>query len=317
MQNNPQKILVTIPHYFKPVKGGNHGSQNKKAAQSRAVALSQSIANLQSLFSNKQVMISHRDRKAYRANAAAEYEVTIIICAIEKYNLLEHLRVPKNAFSWHKVDNLKEPKELGFTCHDVLKENDGAYDYYCFMEDDLIINDPMFFQKLKWFNKKFGDDCVLSPCRFEMSTGMVANRVYIDGTLAKRARTAVPALTKKQKPTLKAKYGETEIILHHPTNIHSGAFFLNKKQMAKWAAQPHFGENDCSFISPLESAAGLEIVQNFTLYKPHHDNAYFLEIQHFGSGYAGQVGRERLPLDESLRDVYGDKLPYVDRELDI
>lgn len=317
MENKPQKILITIPHYFSPVKGGNHGSQNKNAAKSRILALSRSIAMLNSLFGKKQVMISHRDRKAYSANNFYKYEVTIIVCSIPKRNLLQHLKLPETSFSWHKVENLKEPKELGFACHDVLKNNVGLYDYYCFMEDDLIINDPMFFNKLEWFNKKFGDNNILSPNRFEVAANAIANKVYIDGTLSKRARKSIPELSKKQKTIMKAKYADMDIAFHHPSNIHTGAFFLNKKQMEIWAEKPDLGENDCSFISPLESAAGLEIAKNFTVYKPHHDNAFFLEIQHSGTGYSNQVGKEKLPLDKNLIDTYGDNLHYSDREFDI
>ena len=48
---------------------------------------------------------------------------------------------------------------------DRLLAGDG--DYFCYLEDDLILGDPWLFRKLAWFTREFGDDCLLQPNRYE------------------------------------------------------------------------------------------------------------------------------------------------------
>lgn len=43
----------------------------------------------------------------------------------------------------------------------VLKLCLGKYDYYCYLEDDLILYDFWFFVKLKWFNYYVGNNNLL------------------------------------------------------------------------------------------------------------------------------------------------------------
>jgi hypothetical protein len=74
-----------------------------------------------------------------------------------------------------------------------------------------------------------------------------------------------------------------------PANPHSGCFFLNAAQMSRWAARPDFLDRDTSFIGPLESAATLGIMRTFRVYKPTVENANFLEIEHHGTGFIGQL----------------------------
>ena len=45
--------------------------------------------------------------------------------------------------------------------HRILAEN-LALDYYCFLEDDLILNDPLFFEKLKYFDSLMGSNTFYS-----------------------------------------------------------------------------------------------------------------------------------------------------------
>jgi hypothetical protein len=64
--------------------------------------------------------------------------------------------------------------------------------------------------------------------------------------------------------------------------------------MAQWANQTYFLDRDISFVGPLESAATLGIMKTFRIYKTSPEQASFLEIQHFGTGFlrliGGQVG---------------------------
>jgi hypothetical protein len=61
--------------------------------------------------------------------------------------------------------------------------------------------------------------------------------------------------------------------------------------MAHWMRQPHFLDRSPAFIGPLESAATLGIMRTFRIYKPARENASFLEIEHFGTGFLSQLRR--------------------------
>ena len=83
---------------------------------------------------------------------------------------------------------------------------------------------------------------------------------------------------------------QEEILLLCPDNPHSGCFVLTKDQLQYWSDQSWFLDGDCSFISPLESAATLGLLKTFTLYKPHISCASFLELQHWGVNFRNLIG---------------------------
>ena len=176
---------------------------------------------------------------------------------------------------------------LVFECHKILKENLGKYDYYCYMEDDLIINDPSFFDKLVWFNKEFGNECVLQPNRYESSSRGRYLKLYVDGDIVPRATEKYQNID--ENSLLQANFLGKEIEFKRPLNPHSGCFFLTKEQMTYWATQDYYLDMDCGFISPLESGASLGIMKTFKVYKPSTQNANFLEIQHFGDYFLRNI----------------------------
>ena len=57
---------------------------------------------------------------------------------------------------------------MGFQVQRIFRERFGAYDFYCYMEDDLNIHDAAFFDKLIWFQQNFGPRTLLQPVRYEM-----------------------------------------------------------------------------------------------------------------------------------------------------
>jgi len=281
------KILITIPHYYNASADG-HGSGGM-SPQPRINALSACLFNLRSLFGNSQYMLDIRNKKAINANNNLTHELDIVICTANNKHLLEHLSLPKH-FYRHASSILENPKYLGFECQKVLKENLGKYDYYCFMEDDLIINNPLFFEKIKWFNNSTESINVLQANRYEVSTRGRVLKAYIDGDINPRATKKFQDI--KEFPILSAKILGQDVLLQRPLNPHSGCYFLTQKQMEYWANQPHFLDMDAEFISPLESSATLGIMKTFRIYKPSPQNANFLEIQHFGDMFLRLIGNE-------------------------
>lgn len=219
------KILITIPHYYNPSTESGHGSSRNKPLQ-RINALSACLYNLQSLFGRSQYMINIFNKKAIPANINSSNDLDIVICTTDNKHLLKEAKLPKVFYRQHET-SLEDPKYLGFECQKVLKENIGKYDYYCFMEDDLIINDPLFFQKIKWFSDDFMN--LLQPNRYEVSTTGKVLKSYVDGDIRPAATQNYQNVNEFSEIT-KDFLGQ-DIVFKRPYNPHSGCFFLNQKQM--------------------------------------------------------------------------------------
>lgn len=281
------KILITIPHYYNPTND-NHGSYRKDPTP-RIHALRACLFNLRSLFGDSQCMINITDKTAINVNQNSKNQIDIVICTDNQKHILEHLNLPENFYTQHNSE-LENPKLLGFECHKILKENLGEYDYYCFMEDDLIINDSLFFEKLKWFNNGTESINLLQPNRYETSSRGKVSKAYVDGNINPRATANCQNI--KEFSHLNSNFLGQNIVFERPLNPHSGCFFLTQEQMEHWANQPYFLDMDTGFISPLESTASLGIMKTFRVYKPAVQNANFLEIQHFGDAFLGLIGTQ-------------------------
>lgn len=279
------RILLTIAHFFNSNNGGRYGSQRKP--QPRIQALTQCITNIHQLFGN-QCIIDIAQRLAIPANLSQSHDIDIVICTTQDCHLLEQIRLPSVLYKHYPTR--VEPMLLGFECQAVLKECLGNYDYYCFLEDDLILHDPWFFIKLAWFTDLSGDLNLLQPNRYEVSISNIVSKAYIDGDLAPRATAKFQNV--QEQPQLLGKIMNTSVAFCRALNPHSGCYFLNTRQMYHWVKRPYFLNRDTSFIGPLESAATLGIMQTFKIYKPAFTHASFLEIQHFGTAFLSLIGNQ-------------------------
>jgi hypothetical protein len=281
------RILFTIAHFFRPDSKGKHASQRKNP-QPRIQALTQSITNLHQLFGKSQSIINIGQRLAFPANQPESSQLDIIICTTQDCHLLDQLSLPSHFYRHYPTQ--AEPILLGFECQAVLRDNLGKYDYYCFLEDDLIIHDPWFFVKLNWFTQQASDLSLLQPNRYEVSINNLTDKAYVDGDLLPRV--TAPFQNVQERAELKGKIMGMPITFHRALNPHSGCYFLNANQMTYWAKQAHFIDRDTSFVSPLESAATLGIMKTFRIYKTVPQQANFLEIQHFGTGFLRLIGEQ-------------------------
>jgi hypothetical protein len=243
---------------------------------------------LHQLFGKSQSIINIGQRLAFPANHPQGSQLDIIICTTRNYHLLEQLILPSHFY--HHYPTQAEPLLLGFECQAVLRDCLGKYDYYCFLEDDLIIHDPWFFVKLNWFTQQAGNLSLLQPNRYEVSTHALTNKAYIDGDLLPRV--TAPFQKVQEQPELKGKIIGMSLAFRCALNPHSGCYFLNANQMNYWASKPYFLDRDTSFVSPLESAATLGIMKTFRVYKTAPEQASFLEIQHFGTGFISLIGQQ-------------------------
>ena len=283
------RLLFTVVHFFKGGAKGlrPYGSMGQSAA-TRARALTECLSSLHSLFGQEQFNLDHGRRAAFPANTALRHTVDVVVCTVKDMHVLSEVQAPVGAYE-HRLTEA-DPKLLGYECHAVLQERLGSYDYYCYLEDDLILHDPLFFTKLNWFNQLATPQDLLQPNRYEVAFNGSVNKVYIDGELPPRS--TAPFQKVEERNRLKAVAMGQDFFFRRTLNPHSGAFFLSEKQMRLWAEKPYFLDRSALFIGPPESAATLGIMKTFRVYKPGLRNAGFLELQHGGTSYLELIGRK-------------------------
>jgi hypothetical protein len=282
------RLLFAIPHFFDPApKDRRHGSLSGDP-RPRIASLAHCLAGLKQQFGRPQAVIDIARRTTTPANQTTAVQLDVVVCTTGSHHLLGRLPLGSGYFTHH--DTGAEPKLLGYECHAVLRDRLGAYDYYCYLEDDLLIRDPWLFVKLRWFCREFGDDALLMPNRYELARDRIVHKAYVDGPL--RPDVTAGFQNVDDKPTLEAEPFGQRVVFRRALNPHSGAFFLNARQMEAWAAKPYFLDRDTWFVGPLESAATLGVMRTFRIYKPAQETAGFLEIEHPGTAFLSRI---RLP----------------------
>ena len=283
------RILVTIPHYFGPTKEAfrkaAYGSTGSDAL-ARVGALRACITALHQHFNFQAVMYSDIGRAVLRASDGGQiHTLDVVVVTTGGRHLLDQLGLPDGLFVHREVSG--DPMTLGFACHEVLAESLGKYDYYCYMEDDLVITDQSFFDKLHWFNERFGAESVLFPNRYETLPSASCKKLYIDRAMFEDL--PEQSISPNDHRIINGAFLARTLVLKRPSNPHSGCFFLSEGQLRIWRDLPYFLDRDVGFVGPLESAATLGVMRTFKIYKPWDVWPGFLEIHHVCNRYLGRT----------------------------
>jgi hypothetical protein len=281
------RLLFAVPHYFNPDPSGGrrHGSLGRDPAP-RIRALADSLAAIQQLFGRPQCEIDIARRTTIPANHATAAVADVVVCTTHGHHLLDQLALGKGYFQ--HLPTKADPRLLGFECHAVLRDLLSVdYDFYCYLEDDLLLRDPLFFVKMRWFAAQFGEESLLMPNRYEVARGRVVHKAYVDGPIRAEATAAFQNV--RESPRLEVEALGLRVAFRRAANPHSGGFFLTHSQMSAWVGKPYFLDRDTRFVGPLESAATLGVMRTFRIYKPVPENAAFLELEHPGTGFLSQI----------------------------
>ena len=231
------------------------------------------------------------DQAAYAANLDHRHQIDLHVVTDGSHHVLNHLDAPYRQRLIHVPTAPSDPLNLGFEAQAYLASQlDEGYDLLAYFEDDLIIHDPFFFHKLDRFVDEAGLDSVLLPQRFEfLPIPARIDKLYIDGAMpSDQLQLFLP------DPSPPLQLGDSlwgDVMFESPRNPHAGCFVLRADQLRHWSQQSWWLDGDCSFISPLESAATLGLIKTFKLYKPTYASAMFLEAQHWGTSFVGLMGR--------------------------
>lgn len=275
------RALVAMPHCFRPRSDdARHDSLRPAARAERARALATAILRLHELFGADHLAARHQLGAVLPAANPERMALDVVVCVQEGAHLLDELPCPAGLF--HRQLAVGDPQRLGFAAHQVLARERGRYDWYCYLEDDIVVEDPLFFRKLAFFNRSFpvrlDPPPLLQPSRYDSPAdgepGRVLGpeRVYPDFMMLERPL--------RPGPTVRLSLLDRVFTLEPCRHPHAGAFFLDAAQMDRLAASPAFLDGERMWVTWLDTAASRAIMEAFTLYKPAADSLTFLEVRH-------------------------------------
>lgn len=269
------KLLFAIAHCFNPGARGENRSTGADP-EARLAALTTCLASLHRTFGSRRYVLDLGRKEFNPAEEAAAAEIEVVVCTAGDLHLLDRLPLPEGLYEHRPTE--AEPELLGFECQAVFAEAVGRFDYYCYLEDDLGLSDPLFFSKLAWFDGQAGSNALLQPNRFEADLENGGRRAYIDGDLPASFTERFQDI--ELRPVLEAPLMDRRYAFRRPLNPHAGCYFLNRRQLERWLGHPSFLDRSPDFVGPLESAATLGPMRTFDVYKPAAANMGFLEVEH-------------------------------------
>jgi hypothetical protein len=168
-----------------------------------------------------------------------------------------------------------DPMFVGFRAQDELVNNVETFDWFLFIEDDIVLHDSFILEKLEKFNAKCGyAHAVLLPNRYEFWQG---TKSYIDLTILESDKIWNGLSTVEIEGV---KFAEC-------ANPHAGFYCLSKSQLQHLSSSGRaWKDKNLGFGGPRECAATYNLLECFSLYKPHPSNLYFLEVKHYDQKYS-------------------------------
>lgn len=286
------KILATIPHFYARQNRPQRvfGSVTEDAA-TRACALSRCINELAAFAGADYNYYTYLGGERFARKEVSQVQapkMDIAVCTYNDQHVLDELESSRHLFR-HVHVKTDNPMYLGVGCHNYLLKFIDQYDYFCFLEDDLIIHDPLWFVKYAWFNRRAPKDVLLQPHRFERKRAGRERKCLVDPVFDYAGvETSIGRFFYRypDRDAIQADFLGQGVTFQRASNPHSGCFFVNREQLRRMAEGPYFGKQSALFIGPLESSATLSIMSSFRVYKPSFEHMGFLEIEHSGERIA-------------------------------
>ena len=272
------KILLCIPHVFAPKTGSLYSSQTEAKRDTKQKALFEAtLGNLSRLSQRHFIHASLGKGQPVVTrplNTTTGADINIQIFTQKNQNLAGSL--PPDPRIQIKQHSLDDPREIPLLASRALLEQSSDYDLVGYMEDDLLIEDTTFFDKIRFLNAQHGDPYVFLPHRCEAIPNL--GDVILSGDPDGGRKD----LFWDTGEALKITWPLGDKTFYRATNPHSGCYFLTRSQaqlaLNHWVQQnwtPQF-----MLSGPLEQAGSGLLLPIFKLMKPIPNDYRFLMIRH-------------------------------------
>jgi hypothetical protein len=278
------KVRVGIPHfYFEKPGGTGYGSGKPGERVIRGLALGRCLAALlalertagDDLVLNIGKRVLNRTGPLQRGNRALSGITLEIHLFTTGENLLQEVVEQfTDRVLLHRVC-LDDPRQLPLAARDFLIHEDAPADLTLYLEDDLVIGDPLFLDKQAWFLAGCQHRAVLMPHRYERVPGHPGQRLLVDGPL--RDGFIRRFTTPKPEDGRGRFWDGQEVVFDRTDNPHSGLFCLSNIQVEDLRKKTLPCEG---FLGPMETAATLTALSFFPVMKPALVQRQFLWVEH-------------------------------------
>lgn len=277
-------VRVCIPHFFREAEGSGtgYGSGRQGARFERCLALYRCLSALVALGRGEQDLVLNIGGRWLDETGPLRLGTEGVLPLIElELNLFttgadalhEVIELFAGRVTRHRLE-LDDPRHLPLATRDFLIAQQPTADLALYLEDDLVIADPLFLDKQWWFLEGCDASAVLMPHRYELIPGGKGQRLLVDGPLRDQY---IGRFTQPRASAARGRFRGEEVIFDRTANPHSGLCCLHRQQVESLQ-----GENLPSegFIGPLETAATLTALRFFPVYKPSLEDRAFLWVEH-------------------------------------
>jgi hypothetical protein len=272
------RVLLCIPHVFKPKAGSLYSSENESKREVKSSALMDATIGNISRHSNTFFIHAslgkNRPVITRRQRHEKGIEIYVQIYTTGDASLASGLP-PSKYITVHNI-GIEDPKYVALHASKSLLRQSKDYDLVGYIEDDILIEDPYFFQKIQHLIHSNGETYVFMPHRCELIHG--EGDVILSGD------------PDGGRPDLFWDTGEKLVIdwplgqqhFYRATNPHSGCYFLSREQAA--TLYEYWEKLGWRFpfelAGPLEQAATGILLPVFRIMKPIPTDYRFLMVRH-------------------------------------
>lgn len=299
----PCRVRIVVPHYhLEGAESIGHGSTRKGTRLARQLALGRCLGGLLSLNRQPQDLVLNPAAKVLEIAppihdpttrlAGVDVEVTVFVSG--EHYLREIIDPLAERLSVQQLQ-LEDPRQLPLAAAAWLRQHEQPADLHLYVEDDLVIQDPRYVDKLVWFTERTQHRFVLMPHRFECCVSQSPMRLYVDGPVRPVDQQAPVWVDEEQEVARGTYWDGRSVGFAQASNPHSGSFCLSEPQrqlLLERAAEP------MEFVGPLETAATGTVLGQFPVLKPVWAQRDFLCLEHGHPSFLTQLSR--LPLRHAV-----------------
>ena len=289
------RVRVGIPHYFREQGSGSnagYGSSRSGNHLARSLAFGRSLGSFLAFNRSSQdwiLNISQREMELSPPTFMAGVQdvcIELNVFVNGDAFLSEVVDLYSSRIRVHRLE-LENPVDLPLAAVRYLLDAANPADLTLYAEDDLVIQDSLFFEKIIWFYRLSSQKYILMPHRRELAVARAPQSLYIDGPVNFRGL-STPLVSNSESVVLAESFNSGDKIQFvEASNPHSGMFCLTEVQLK------HIRESQwppTTFVGPLETAATGVILPHFPILKTSWSSRKFFEVEHGNPSFLSYLG---------------------------
>lgn len=291
----PLRLRVVIPHFFREgasESDGGYGSGRHGNRLPRSLALARCLGSVLGL--NRAPVdwiLNIAERQLERTPASSlvglpgvHVELHLFVCGEDW--LQDVVEVFASRLQLHRL-TLDDPRELPLAAVRTLLDLPAPADLSLYLEDDLVLQDPRYADKLAWFHQRTDHQFVLMPHRREPTVANAPQQFYVDGPIKPEGQLQ-PVWASDEAVVATGRFWDgQEIGFVSASNPHSGSFCVSAPQLERLRGAPW---PPAPFVGPLETAATGTVLGQFPVLKPSWPCRDFLTLEHGNPSFLRLLG---------------------------